>query len=107
MRHIPPVTKIIFSKSSALQLLKFLDPLQGQSHGYRAARSILHVLSVRLHSRGSRVHDAGVHGAAAGAAVVVVHAEVVTQLVSHDGGEGGNSVVGELGGEEHLQAFRS
>lgn len=46
--------------------------------------------------RGSRVHDAGGGGADAGAAVVVVHPEVVTQLMSNDGRECREVVVGEL-----------
>lgn len=46
--------------------------------------------------RGSRVHDAGGGGAATGALVVMVHAEVVAEFMSHDGGERGNVVIGEL-----------
>jgi len=54
--------------------------------------------------RGSRVHDAGGDGAAAGAPVVVVHPQVVTELMSHDGGERGKVVVGELRRRERARA---
>lgn len=47
-------------------------------------------------SRGSGVHDAGGGGAGAGPLVIVVHAQVVAQFVSHDGGERRQVVVGEL-----------
>ena len=47
-------------------------------------------------SRGAGVHDAGGDGAAAGAPVVVVHPEVVTEFVSHDGGKRVDFVVDEL-----------
>ena len=50
--------------------------------------------------RGPRVHDAGVNWAAAGAPVVVVHPEVVTELMSNDGGERGKVVIGELSERE-------
>lgn len=51
-----------------------------------------------LHSvlRGHSVHDAVVVRAAAGAPVVVVHPQVVSELVSHYAGEQWNVVVGEL-----------
>lgn len=51
--------------------------------------------------RGSRVHDAGAGGTRALSAVVVVHAEVVAELVSHDGGERDHEVVVELKDTEH------
>lgn len=51
--------------------------------------------------RGSGVHDAGAGGARALSAVVMVHAEVVAELVSHDGGERDHEVVVELKDTEH------
>lgn len=47
-------------------------------------------------SRGFGAHDAGGGGAGADAPIVVVHAEVVAELMCHDAGEGRNVVVGEL-----------
>ena len=46
--------------------------------------------------RSSRVHDAGRHVAHTLAPVVMVHPQVVTQLMSNDGGKGRQVVVSEL-----------
>ena len=55
--------------------------------------------------RGSGVHDAGGGGACARAPIVVVHPEVVPELMSHDGGERWDVVVGELREEEWSSFF--
>lgn len=46
--------------------------------------------------RGSRVHDAGRDRTAARSFVIVIHSQIVTKLMSNDGGEGGNIIIGEL-----------
>lgn len=51
---------------------------------------------VMMNLRSPRVHDAGRRGTGALSAVVMVHAEVVTELMSNDGGERRDVVVGEL-----------
>lgn len=55
--------------------------------------------------RGPGVHDAGSGGAGAAAAVVMVHPEVVTELVSHDGGKRVHSVVDELREKQKKHIF--
>lgn len=53
-------------------------------------------MHIKTHSRGTRAHDAVLCWAVAVPVIVVVHAQVVAQLMSHDGGEGDHLVVGEL-----------